>query len=129
MCYQIKNLGKVAIQYYAVSLSLYCLEILLVYFALFYLPFNALMVNFLVRLIACSLALFIYKNYILNSVENLYRKYFFVVTITPLMSSLLIFLISAVSGMDFLIIKIGSDIILSLIGFFILSRKKPIREI
>ena len=115
---------KTAVQYYSVSFLLYCLEVGLISQAIIHLPYNSLMVNFLVRVITCSVGLFVYKNYVLKSVDELYRKYILVVALTPLMSSTLIFVISTISDMEFMIIKIGSDVVLSLLGYFILSKKK-----
>lgn len=119
--------AKTAVQYYSVSFMLYCLEVGLISLAIVHLPYNSLIINFIVRVIACSVALFVYKNYILKNIDELYRKYILVVALTPPISSLLIFLISTVSDMDFMIIKIVSDALLSLIGFFILSNKKALR--
>jgi hypothetical protein len=119
--------AKTAIQYYSVSFLLYCLEVALISLAIIHLPYNSLLINFLIRVIACSIAFFVYKNYVLRSVDELYRRYILVVALTPLISSMLIFVISTVFDMEFIIIKIGSDAVLSLLGFSFLSNKKASR--
>lgn len=116
--------AKTAIQYYSVSFLLYCLEVALISLAIIHLPYDSLLINFLIRVMACSIAFYVYKNYVLSSVDELYRRYILVVALTPLISSMLIFTISTVFDMEFIIIKIGSDAVLSFLGFLFLSKKK-----
>ena len=115
---------KTAIHYYSVSFLLYFLEIGLISLAITYLPYNSLILNFFIRVIACLVGLFIYKNYVLIGVEKLYLKYVLLVALTPFISSMLIFSISTITQMEFMIIKIGSDVVLSIFGYFVLRKKQ-----
>ncbi len=110
----------ISIKYYLISLSIYLLEVSLIFFLEKIFPQDIISINFIVRIVSCIFAAYIYQKYLFKYTNNFYKKFLIIASIVPAFSTLLLLLLIKLIFFDLIILKIISDVLSSLLGYIIL---------
>ena len=110
----------VTLKYYSVSLSIYLLEVLLVFLFDKVFQEEIIYLNFIVRIASCVLAAYIFKKYLFTDAKGFYKKFLIIASITPAFSTFLLVLLIQLINLDLIYLKVASDVVSSVLAFFIL---------
>lgn len=109
-----------SIKYYIISLSIYSIEVLLIFFLEKVFYQDIVSINLGIRIVSCIIAAYIYKNYLFPDAENFYKKFLIIASIVPIISTLILLSLLKLIILKLVILKIMSDILSSIIGFIVL---------
>ena len=110
-----------ALRYYGLIIIFYLAELYLFNFFQYLEAIQPEVLNFLIRLIMVLLISGILRIFIFKNKKNFFRLFFFLSLINPFLSSISLYFLFIIFGVNIIIAKITGDIFVSLISFFTLK--------
>lgn len=110
-----------ALKYYSLIIVCYLAEIYLFNFFQFVEFIKPEVTNFIIRFFMVILTAGILRIFVFINKKNFFKLFLFLSLINPFLSSILLFLIYGIFGVNIIVSKIIGDILVSLILFFTLK--------
>ena len=110
-----------ALRYYGLIIIFYLAELYLFNFFQYLEAIQPEVLNFLIRLIMVLLTSGILRIFIFKNKKNFFRLFFFLSLINPFLSSISLYFLFIIFGVNIIIAKITGDIFVSLILFYTLK--------
>tara|TARA_B100000780_G_C21078905_1_gene434408 strand:- start:333 stop:737 length:405 start_codon:yes stop_codon:yes gene_type:complete len=115
--------------YYSIGGGLYIIELMLVGYAGTKFPEYTAQINFIVRMVACTIAGIFIRIFVFQHGKNYLIKFITTAALIPLFSSLLFLKLTSLFSIYFLYLKITGDIVISILGYILLSKLLGAKEI